>query len=143
MRKTNRLTARQLQFLEAYKKTGGNVPQTAQLMGVSVSLAYHLRANEKVKRELSLIVEKTRERIREGTEKYLNTLHELLDDKQTPSGVRASIAQDLLDRAGLLPPKTPTVQVNINTSINERARNIVAMRLEQDTIEVEAVESKD
>ena len=138
MRKRKRLTAKQSQFIEVYKEKGGNMAQVAEVMGVSLSRVYQIKDVDIVKNELSGIVDETRERIKEGSARYLEALHSLLGEDSTPPSVKASIAQDLLDRAGVVAPKTPAVQVNINTFIADNARKIMAERLAGDAIDVEA-----
>ena len=138
MRKKKRLTAKQSQFIEVYKEKGGNIPLIADVLGISTTRCYQIKAVEIVKNELEGIVDETRERIKEGSAKYLNTLNLLLEEDSTPPSVKASIAQDLLDRAGVVAPKTPAVQVNINTFIADNARKIMAERLAGDAIDVDA-----
>ena len=138
MRKTKRLTARQSQFITIYKEKCGNMAQVAEAMGVSVSRAYQIKEVELVKNELEGIVEETRQRIKEGSARYLETLHSIMEAEGTPPSVKVNIAQDLLDRAGVVAPKTPAVQVNINTFIADNARKIMAERLAEDAIDVEA-----
>ena len=135
-----RLTKRQREFINEYRECGGNMPVVAERMGVTIARLYKIKNVVNVKNELERTTELVREQIQASSTGALAVLQGMLANDSTPAKVRANIAQDLLDRAGLSAPKTPAIQVNINTSISDRARELLAVRLSEPTIDVECSE---
>lgn len=57
----------------------------------------------------------------------------MVNDETLNPKVRSSLIDSLLDRAGVEQPKTPPIQININTQIADRARAILAEKLNTPT----------
>lgn len=133
-----KLTKRHRQFIQLYKEKSGDLTAIANEMGVSPSRITAIKNHPNVKSVLNDLSIETMERIQASSAEALRILNEMLHDDGTPANVKANIAQDLLDRAGVCAPKTPAIQVNINTSISERARSLLAERLAGQVIDTTA-----
>lgn len=133
------LTPRKAQFVKEYRKQGGDVEKVALSMGVKPNYIIKMLCDTKVKKELANTVNLARERIAQATPNIIDGLLEMYGNDTVPPNVRANIGLSLLDRAGLNTPKTAPIQVNINTTISERARELLSKRLEPVTIDVEPI----
>jgi len=51
-------------------------------------------------------------------------------NEDTSEKVRATLINSLLDRAGIIPPKSNFLQINVNTEISDRAREILASTID-------------
>lgn len=60
----------------------------------------------------------------------IDNMIELIHSEDTPSSTKAQLTIALLDRAGLQPPKGQ-VNINVNTLISDRARELLGQRVGQ------------
>ena len=134
------LTKKQRQFIELYRDKAGDILDIQRAMNISRARVYAYLQKENVKKEINSTIELTKAQIRDTAPLALVTLKKMMVNDDTPANVRANIAMDLLDRAGLTAPKEATTVVNVNTIISERAKSLLASRLEGITIDVGTVE---
>lgn len=138
------LTPRQTEFIRNFRKCGGDVSKTCKAMGITEVLAYRWLAMPAVKNEITQTLDYCRTALTAMVPVIITELREIMQSPETSASVKANIGLNLLDRAGLQEPKQPTVQVNINTTISDRAREILAKRLterDSEIIDVSAVPS--
>lgn len=123
------LTKRDREFLKMYRKFGGDTGKIANAMGIKQGSVLHYLEKPLVKRDITRNLDYCREVLNAAAPLVLAELQKLMFDSTVPAGVRAQIGAGLLDRAGLAAPKAPLVQVNVNTAIADRAREILASRI--------------
>ena len=105
-------------------------------MKITAGSARNLLCKPAVKEYLQSALSRSREAIIAGTPAVVEELYRMLYDERTPIRVKAQIATSLLDRAGLSTPTCPPVQVNINTELVDRARMILAQKVDSTRIDV-------
>lgn len=54
----------------------------------------------------------------------------MVNDENVSDRTKSTLISSLLDRGGLVQPKTPAVQINLNTEISDRARQLLAQKVE-------------
>jgi hypothetical protein len=136
---TNGLTKRQLEFVRCYRECNGDIEKTATAMNVTSTVIYRWLQCTNVKNEIANSLDYCRNMLVSMSPNIVQELRGMMLDKDVSASVRANIGLNLLDRAGITTPKEPLVSVNINTVISDRAREILAKRLESPTIEVESL----
>ena len=53
----------------------------------------------------------------------------MINSDEVSDKVKSQLMNSLLDRGGLVSPKNPPINININTEISERARTLLAQTL--------------
>lgn len=124
------LTKREAEFCRLYSRYAGNLPMVCERMKITVGSARNLLCKPAVKEHLQMALQRSREMIVAGTPEVVRELYRMLYDERTPIKVKAQIATSLLDRAGLCIPTSPPVQVNINTELIDRARLVLAEKVD-------------
>jgi hypothetical protein len=142
--KPKALTRAQQDFVVAYEKNAGNINRTCQELNITTGRAAAIMQNPLVKERLSRSVEVAKERLTTAAPHLVNLALELVNDDEVSVKVRATLLANLLDRAGVSAPKEPAVQININTQIADRARQLLAEKVGkgavQPTLVVEATD---
>ena len=138
----DRLTKKQKSFIKLYQDSQGDVYKVANTGKFTVNACYHMLDDPRVKNRLANTLNVVREKMVQSSPAIFEGLMKMFGDEGTPANVRANIGLQLMDRAGLATPKEPAMVVNINTSISERARQLVAKRVEQDIEEAEIIQDK-
>lgn len=123
------LSKRDLEFCKSYEKHAGQMQLVCKDLNITVGSARNILCKPAVKERLSMALQRSREMIVAGTPEVVRKLYEMLYDERTPIKVKAQIATSLLDRAGLNIPSSPPVQVNINTELIDRARLVLAEKV--------------
>ena len=132
----SKLNKNQRQFLYDYRATGGDLTLLQNEKGYSLVRINRFLNNIEVKKHIANNLNYCKEALNKALPSVLGNLLEMQSDNNVPFSVRANIALQLLDKGGLSTPKEPQITVNINTSISDRARNLLAERL----LEVEDAE---
>ena len=132
--KKRKLTPRQREFVKLHRKWGGDLAKVAKEGNYSLQSISKFMSMPLVKNEIASNLMYCRERISAVLPQILDNLVEMQASDSVPFNVRATIGLQLLDRGGLTEPKAPQVQVNINTSISDRAREILAQRVQDNQV---------
>lgn len=136
-----KLNKNQRQFLYDYRATGGNLALLQSEKGYSMVRINRFLNNMEVKKHIANNLNYCKEALNKALPSVLENLLTMQSDNNVPFSVRANIALQLLDKGGLTTPKEPQITVNINTSISDRARNLLAERL-SDVEDAEIIESE-
>ena len=127
----SKLNKNQRQFLYDYRATGGDLTLLQNEKGYSLVRINRFLNNIEVKKHIANNLNYCKEALNKALPSVLGNLLEMQSDNNVPFSVRANIALQLLDKGGLSTPKEPQITVNINTSISDRARNLLAERLSE------------
>lgn len=102
------LTAQQEAFVVAYVAGGGNATQAAREAGFSEKSARQIGGHLTRKQHVMAAIRMEQQRTLRGrlASKALRVLEAILDDSAAPHGARVDAAKTLLDRAGLIAPRT-------------------------------------
>lgn len=86
-------------------------------------------SDDRIKEQLGKSLYLARQKIEQATPVLVDMALNMIMDENVGSGIKATLINSLLDRAGITTPKT-AIQVNINTEISDRARQILAQTVE-------------
>jgi len=86
-------------------------------------------ADDRIKEQLGKSLYLARQKIEQATPVLVDMALNMIMDENVGHGIKATLINSLLDRAGITTPKT-AIQVNINTEISDRARQILAQTVE-------------
>lgn len=139
MNKLKQLTDKQCEFIKVYRKHGGNIQKVCNELNITTAGVNKYLQNEKVKEQLSRSIQIARESIEVATPYLINKAMEMINSDEVSEKVKAQLLNSLLDRSGLVTPKQPSVSININTEISDRARTLLAQTLQKDqTLQIES-----
>ena len=139
MNKLKQLTEKQSEFIKVYRKYGGDIQKVCSELNITPKGVDRYLQNEMVKEQLSKSIELARQAIETATPYLVNKALEMVNDDKVGEKVKAQLLNSLLDRSGLVTPKQPTVSININTEISDRARTLLAQSMQKDyTCEIES-----
>ena len=139
MNKLKQLTEKQSEFVKIYRKHGGDIQKVCSELNITPKGVDRYLQNEMVKEQLSKSIELARQAIETATPYLVNKALEMVNDDKVGEKVKAQLLNSLLDRSGLVTPKQPTVSININTEISDRARTLLAQSMQKDyTCEIES-----
>lgn len=113
-------------FIKLYRQSGGNVEKIANELHLSERQVYNIMNKSVVKERLMKSVYETRQKIEAAAPLLVEKALEMVYNEDTSEKVRATLINSLLDRAGVIAPRENLVQININTEISDRAREILA-----------------
>lgn len=123
----------QKNFIKLYRQTGGDIEKVAKGLYLSERQVYNIMNNKKVKEHLNKSIYETRQKLEAAAPALVEKALEMVYSDYTSDKVKTTLINSLLDRAGILAPQQNLVQININTEISDRAREILA-----NTIDTEA-----
>ena len=129
-RNRNNLTPREQDFCDYYSRYAGNLRKVAQAMHISMQSCSNFLDTDRVKEYLGSTLKRSREALISALPSVIDNMIELIHADDTPSSTKAQLTIALLDRAGLQPPKGQ-VNINVNTLISDRARELLAQRTGQ------------
>lgn len=132
-RKRDGLTANQWSFINSFNRNNGNIPAVCRDIGIKEVTCYKYLNDIEVKKILAKNIDYCRSALQAVAPAIVAGLVEMFNNSSTPPAVKASIGNGLLDRAGLKEPTENTVNININTEISDRARQLLANRLQNST----------
>ncbi len=139
MNKQKQLTERQSEFIKVYRKYAGDIQKVSTELNISPVMINKYLQNDKVKEQLNKSIQIARESIEVATPYLINKAMEMINSDEVSEKVKAQLLNSLLDRSGLVTPKQPTVSININTEISDRARTLLAQSMQKDyTCEIES-----
>ena len=127
--KEKQLSKRQRDFIATYRKNCGDLIKTASEMGLSANYCEKLLGIDTVKEQLLRSQIETKEKLSLATPYLLEKAIELINDTNTSEKVKSTLILGLLDRGGCGVPKESPVQININTAISDRARQLLSETL--------------
>ena len=137
--KKRELTEKQSEFVKVYRKYGGDIQKVSTDLNISPIGVEKYLQNENVKEQLNRSIEIARQSIEVATPYLINKAMEMINSDEVSEKVKAQLLNSLLDRSGLVTPKQPTVSININTEISDRARTLLAQSMSKDyTCEIES-----
>lgn len=139
MSKLKQLTERQSEFIKVYRKHGGNLQKVCSELNITSAGVQKYLQNAIVKEQLNRSIEIARQSIEVSTPYLIDKAMEMINSDEVSEKVKAQLLNSLLDRSGLVTPKQPTVSININTEISDRARTLLAQSMQKDyTCEIES-----
>ncbi len=124
-----KLSKRQRDFVRIYRKNAGDLIKTASEMGLSANYCEKLLGMNPVKEQLLKSQQDTREKLSLATPYLLEKALQMIDDTKTSEKVKSNLILGLLDRGGITTPKEAPVTFNINTTISDRARQLLSESL--------------
>lgn len=124
------LTEKQLEFCRNYEKYGGNVYSLCRIKGYTIGSVNKMLENPRVSEYLSSTSEQARESISKALPYLVEKALSMIGDDKVGDNVKASLINSLLDRGGITAPKSPLINVNINTEISDRARQLLAEKIQ-------------
>ena len=127
--KEKQLSNRQRDFIRIYRKNAGDLIKTASEMGLSANYCEKLLGIDTVKEQLLRSQIETKEKLSLATPFLLEKAVEMINDNKTSEKVKSTLILGLLDRGGIVAPKESPVQININTQISDRARELLSATL--------------
>ena len=130
MSKAMVLTSNEKEFISNYRKHGGDIEKVCSIMGMSHSAANRLLNKKPVREELNRSLFLARQKIEQATPYLVDKCLEMINDSDINEKVKAQLLNSLLDRSGIVAPKNTNIQVNINTEIADRAREIMAQTID-------------
>ena len=98
-------------------------------MGLSANYCEKLLGMNTVKEQLLKSQQDTREKLSIATPFLLDKALQMINDSKTSEKVKSSLILGLLDRGGITIPKESPVTLNINTTISDRARQLLSESL--------------
>ena len=126
-RNRNNLTPREQDFCDNYSRYAGNLRMVANAMHISPQSCNNFLQEDRVKEYLGSTLKRSREMLINSTPAIIQNMINLIHNDATPDTVKAQLSIAVLDRAGLQPPKG-SVNINVNTLISDRARELLAQR---------------
>ena len=126
-RNKNNLTPREQEFCDNYSRYAGNIRKVAEQMHISIAVCTNYLDIDRVKEYLGSTLQRSRQALVSALPSVIDNMIELIHSEDTPSSTKAQLTIALLDRAGLQPPKGQ-VNINVNTLISDRARELLAQR---------------
>ncbi len=126
------LTDRQSEFINVYRKYGGNIQKVSMELNISPVVISKMLQNEKVKEQLNRSIQIAREKIETATPYLVDKAIDMINSDRINDKVKAQLLNSLLDRGGINAPKQPSVSININTEISDRARTLLAQSMQKD-----------
>ena len=122
------LTKRQREFCDAYARYGGNRALICDALGIRTGAFNNYMATDVVKEYLACSMQRARDSIIAALPHITQTLLDMYNDDRTDPKIKMEIAKQFMDRGSLIADKSVNVNVSINTSIADRARQILAQR---------------
>ena len=132
MNKQKQLTERQSEFVRVYRKYGGNLQKVCSDLNITPKGVDKYLQNQQVKEQLNRSIEIARQSIEVATPYLIDKAMEMINSDEVGDKVKSQLLNSLLDRSGLVTPKQPTVSININTEISDRARTLLAQSMSKD-----------
>lgn len=129
-----KLTKRERQFCDLYARYGGNRTLICRDMGINHKSFDNYMRQDRVKEYLACSLQRARDSLIAALPSITEGLIEMYNNSDTDPKVRVAIAQQILDRGGLIIPKADmNINVSVNTAISDRARELLSQRLTIDT----------
>jgi len=85
--------------------------------------------DDRIKEQLGRSLYLAREKIEHAAPMLVDVALNMIGSEEVSDKVKSALIGSLLDRAGINAPKT-AIQVNINTEISDRAREILAQTVD-------------
>ena len=126
------LTEKQNEFIQVYRKNCGDIHKTSMELQISPKMIEKYLQNETVKEQLNRSIQIAREKIETATPYLVDLAMEMIQSENVGDKIRAQLLNSLLDRGGVNAPKEPSVSININTEISDRARTLLAQSMQKD-----------
>ena len=123
------LTEGQKNFIEVYRKHAGNIDKVCKELGITSRSVERYLSEDKVKEQLNKSIEIARKKITDSLPFLVDKAINMINSEKTSEKVKAQLINSLMDKGGLITPKNPTVSININTEISDRARQLLASSL--------------
>ena len=133
-----KLTAKQRKFVNTYEEYGGNYALITNELKIGQRMFENYMQQVEVKEYLACAMERTKQSILAALPHIQQELLKMYNCETTDDKIKVMIAKEFMDRCGLLQDKNVNLNVNINTQIADRARQIMIERQSQNTIETTA-----
>ena len=124
-----KLTDKQKNFIKVYRKYAGNLDLVCKELSISTAGAQKYLSQDKVKEELNKSIQITRQKIDVALPYLIDVAINMINSENVSEKVKSQLVNSLLDRGGIVQPKSPSLSININTEISERARKIFSESL--------------
>lgn len=129
-KKLKDLTEKQKIFIESYRKHAGNATNVCSELNIGiVSFNKYLRQPSVIE-QLNKSLQISREKIQAAMPYLIDKAISMVNDENVSDRTKSTLISSLLDRGGLVQPKAPAVQINLNTEISDRARQLLAQKVE-------------
>ena len=122
------LTKRQREFCDAYARYGGNRALICDALGIRPAGFKAMMTQDVVKEYLACSMQRARDSIVAALPHITQTLLDMYNDPACDPKIRMEIAKQFMDRGNLIADRSLNVNVSVNTSIADRARQILAQR---------------
>lgn len=126
LQKSNNLTEKQKNFIESYRKNAGNISKVCSELNISDRQFYTYLQMPSVKEQMNKSLQLARDKIQAAIPYLIDVAIDLINEEKTSEKTKSFLIGQLLDRGGLVQPKQPAVQINVNTEISDRARQLLA-----------------
>ena len=126
-RNHNNLTPREQEFCDNYSRYAGNMRKISNVMGISIATCGNFLDTDRVKEYLGGTLQRSRQALIDSLPAVIDNMIEMIHSDNIPPATKAQLTIALMDRAGLQPPKGQ-VNINVNTLISDRARELLANR---------------
>ena len=131
------LTEKQKNFIDCYRKHAGNPTNVCSELNIGiVSFNKYLRQPSVIE-QLNKSLQISRDKINAALPYLIDKAISMVNDKNVSDKTKSTLISSLLDRGGLVQPKSPAVQINLNTEISDRARQLLAQTIEKPNPTVE------
>jgi len=128
------LTKRERQFCDLYSRYGGNYHLICRDMGIGISAYKSYLRKDSVKEYLACAMQRAKDSLVAALPSITDGLIQMYNNPDIDPKVKVQIASQILDRAGLVTaPKDVNLNVSINTSISDRARELMRERITIET----------
>lgn len=133
-----RLNKKQKKFCDVYAKYGGNYTLVMQELNIGQRQFEKYMQQVEVKEYLACALERVRKGMVDALPHIQAELLRMYNSDTTEEKLKVEIAKQFMDRAGLFADKSVNLNVNINTQISDRARQIMVEKQHCETIETTA-----
>lgn len=120
------LTEKQKEFILSYRRHAGNLQKVQKDLNIGIPAMYNYLNNEKVREQINKSIQECYEKIEAAAPLLIDKAIEMVYDKNVNDKVKTQLINTLLDRGGVVKIQQPQVQININTELSDRAREILA-----------------
>ena len=120
-----KLNKRQRQFVDNYEKYGGNYALVCEAMHIGERQYYQYMQQNAIKEYLACSMQRCKDSIIASLPHIQKSLLEMYNSEQTDDKIKVQIAKEFFDRAGLIYDRNVNINMNINTQITERAKQLL------------------
>lgn len=133
-----KLNKKQQKFCDVYAKYGGNYTLVMQELNIGRRMFDKYMSQVEVKEYLDCAIERVKKGMVDALPHIQAELLRMYNSDTTDEKLKVEIAKQFMDRAGLFADKSVNLNVNINTQLSMRARQLMVEKQHCETIETTA-----